>query len=201
MNFNSPIIEKAIESLSSFPGIGRKTAMRMVIHLINSKEDIAFGMSRAISKLKEEIRFCDTCGNVAEEELCGICLNHGREDKTWCIVSDFKDVMAIENTAQYKGVYHVLGGLISPVDGIGPDELNIGNLINRINNQKPDEIIIALSATMEGDTTAFYISRLMKDYDIKVSSISRGISVGGELDYADELTLARSISNRTPYSN
>jgi recombination protein RecR len=201
MNFNSPIIEKAIESLSSFPGVGRKTAMRMVIHLINSREEVAYGMSNAISRLKEEIRFCSQCGNVSEDDLCGICSNTSRDESVWCIVSDFKDVMAIENTAQYKGLYHVLGGLISPVDGVGPNELSINRLLERIKENKPSEIIIALSATMEGDTTAFYISKLLKEFEISVSTISRGISVGGELDYADELTLARSISNRTPYNN
>lgn len=199
MNFNSEIIENAVQSLSSFPGIGKKTALRMVIHLINTDEHTVNQISKSIQKLKTELQFCKQCGNIAEETLCSICKNPLRTEESICVVCDFKDVLAVENTAQFKGKYHVLGGLISPIDGISPDDLNIDKLLERVESENVKEVIIALSATMEGDTTTFYLSKLLKEFDVTISTIARGISVGGEIEYADEITLGRSITNRIQY--
>lgn len=199
MNFNSEILENAVHSLSSFPGIGKKTALRMVIHLINSNEDVVQQISKSILKLKTDLKFCGECGNISESSLCTICANPLRQEESICVVSDFKDVLAVENTAQFKGKYHVLGGLISPIDGVSPDDLNIEKLLERVEKDNIKEVIIALSANMEGDTTTFYLSKLLKSYSVKISTIARGISVGGELEYADEITLGRSITHRVQY--
>ena len=199
MNFNSQVIENAVQSLSSFPGIGKKTALRMVIHLINSNDQSVKQINSSIDKLKTELKSCKECGNISENEICNICTNPLRDSDIICIVCDFKDVLAVENTASFRGKYHVLGGLISPMDGVSPDDLNIDSLLERAENSEVTEIIIALSATLEGDTTTFYLSKILKKFNLKISTIAKGIAVGGEIEYADEITLGRSISNRILY--
>jgi recombination protein RecR len=201
MNFSSKVIENAVNELSKFPGIGKKTALRMVVHLVKTDEINVNKLSDSIIKLRQNLRKCSICANISESEVCQICASSSRNQAIVCVVKDFQDIMAIENTAQYNGVYHVLGGLISPMDGIGPDEINIDLLEKRVSTGKIEELIMALSATLEGDTTVFYISRKLSTYHIKLSAISRGISVGGELEFADEITLGRSITSRIPYSD
>lgn len=196
MEFSSRIIEQAVNEISRFPGIGKKTALRMVLHLIKQESKDVSQLSEAILALKTDLKQCAECGNVADDTLCLICNDKRRDDKLLCIVEDLRDVMAIENTGQYRGKYHILGGLISPIDGIGPEDLNLSELENRIKTKEVEEVILALSANMEGDTTTFYLSRRLKPLNIMVSSLSRGISVGGELEYADEITLGRSIAAR-----
>ena len=200
MNYPSQLIEEAVNELSKFPGIGKKSAVRMVLYLLKQQEHEVNKLGESIIKLRNKIRYCKRCGNVSDNDLCNICNSPKRNQQLICVVEDLRDVMAIENTNQYNGTYHVLGGLISPVNGIGPDTLNIDSLINRIKTEETKEIIMAISATMEGDTTVFYLSKKLKDMDIKISSISRGIAIGGELEYADEITLGRSIALRVPYN-
>lgn len=200
MNYPSKVIEDAVNEFSKFPGIGKKTALRLVLHLLKGDERSITSMSEVVQRLKTDISYCQKCGNIADAKICGICNSHNRVHKTVCLVEDLRDVMAIENTGQYNGVYHILGGLISPIDGIGPEDLRINELLKRIKEDGVEEIIMALSATMEGDTTVFYVSKKLKEQNIKITSISRGISFGGELEYADEITLGRSIVNRIPYS-
>ncbi|TNE79257.1 MAG: recombination protein RecR [Bacteroidetes bacterium] len=199
MNFSSKIIEQAVNEFARFPGIGKKTAMRLVFHLIKRPANELEGLEESIQRIREELVFCSTCGNVSDSETCAICADRSRNHKLICVVEDMRDVMAIENTSQYRGVYHILGGLISPIDGVGPEDLNIDKLEQRIKDQEVDEVIMALSATMEGDTTGFYLSRRLKALGTKVSTLSRGISIGGELEYADEITLGRSIAARVPF--
>ncbi len=199
MNYPSTLIEEAVNELSKFPGIGKKSALRMVLFLLKQEENMVSKMGESIIKLRKEIQFCEQCNNVSDASICNICANTKRDAQTICIVEDLRDVMAIENTAQYHGTYHVLGGLINPIQGIGPDQLQIDNLLTRVKNQEVKEVIMALSATMEGDTTGFYLARKLKQMDVKISTISRGIAVGGELEYADEITLGRSILRRIPY--
>ena len=191
-------IEDAVRALSSFPGIGEKSALRMVLFLIGNEKDLGLGIADKIKSLLESIRFCKSCGNVSDNEECSICLNPLRDRETICLVSDIRDIMAIEQTGHYRGLYHVLGGLISPMEGIGPEDLRIEELMERLGNSECKELIIALSGTMEGETTAYYISNMLRDAPLKVSSLARGISVGAELEYADEITLSRSFANRTP---
>lgn len=198
--FPSKTIENAVDELSRFPGIGKKTATRLALFLLKSNQESVEKLAQAIIDLKTKTRFCETCGNISESERCRICDSHNRNKQVICIVQDFQDIIAIENTGQYNGVYHVLGGLISPLEGIGPDDIAIPALMDRIGKEEINEVVLAISATMEGDTTAFYISKLLKDKHVRVSVISRGISVGGELEYADEITLGRSITNRVPYT-
>lgn len=200
MNLPSKVLEQAVNELSRFPGIGKKTALRMVIHLMKQPEDVTASMAKAILNLKTNLRFCNACHNVSENELCDICNSVNRNKRIICVVKDFQDCISIESTNQYNGTYHVLNGLISPVDGIGPNEINIYSLINRIKNNEADEVIMALSATIEGDTTAFYISKKLKDFNLKITQISRGIAIGGELEFADEITLGRSLIGRTEVS-
>jgi len=200
MNYPSQLIEEAVNELSKFPGIGKKSAVRMVLYLLKQQEHEVTKLGESIIKLRNKIRYCKRCGNVSDNDLCNICNSPKRNQQLICVVEDLRDVMAIENTNQYNGTYHVLGGLISPVNGIGPDTLNIDSLISRIKTEETKEIIMAISATMEGDTTVFYLSKKLKDMDIKISSISRGIAIGGELEYADEITLGRSIALRVPYN-
>jgi recombination protein RecR len=200
MNYPSQLIEEAVNELSKFPGIGKKSAVRMVLYLLKQQEHEVNKLGESIIKLRNKIRYCKRCGNVSDHDLCNICNSPKRNQQLICVVEDLRDVMAIENTNQYNGTYHVLGGLISPINGIGPDTLNIDSLINRIKTEDTKEIIMAISATMEGDTTVFYLSKKLKDMDIKISSISRGIAIGGELEYADEITLGRSIALRVPYN-
>ena len=199
MNYPSQLIEDAVNELSKFPGIGKKSAMRMVLFLLKQKEQDVSKLGDAILKLRSNIQYCSRCGNVSDSALCNICLNPKRDQQVICVVEDLRDVMAIENTNQYNGTYHILGGLISPVNGIGPDSLNIDSFIKRIKTEQTKEIIMAISATMEGDTTNFYIYKKLREYTIAISAIARGVSVGDELEYADEVTLGRSIINRTPY--
>lgn len=199
--FSSRLIEDTVNEFAQLPGIGRKTALRFVLHLMKQDAAKVEKFGETISRLKKEIRHCKQCHNISDHETCEICANPVRDNSTICVVEDIRDVMAIENTSQYKGVYHVLGGIISPMDGIGPNDLNIESLVNRIKDSTTKEVIMALSTTMEGDTTNFYIYKKLKDTAVTVSTIARGIAIGDELEYADEITLGRSIVNRTPYEN
>lgn len=199
MEFPSKLIEEAVNQIAKLPGIGKKTALRLVLHLIKEREENTLSLTDALNKLRLNIRFCAHCHNISDHEVCSICTSHRRDKAILCVVEDAKDVMAIENTAQYNGLYHVLGGVISPIHGIGPADLKIESLVNRVNtpNTEVREVILALSPTMEGDTTAFYINKRIKDVAIKISVIARGVPVGGDLEYADEITLGRSIIGRT----
>lgn len=199
MQFTSAIVEQAVDALAGFPGIGRRTALRMVMYLLQRPEMEVARLADSVLKLKTELKLCNVCGNVSDHETCNVCANPGRNHGLICVVEDFSDQMSIESTSQYNGVYHVLGGLISPMDGIGPDELNIQSLLDRAANGETSEIIMAFSANVEGDTTMYYLARKLRDLPVKVSCISRGISIGGEIGYADEVTLGRSIVNRTEY--
>ncbi len=202
MEYPSKLIEDAVNQVSKLPGIGKKTALRLVLHLIKDKEESTLLLTDALKKLRTGIRFCSRCHNITDTEICAICNSHRRDRSIVCVVENVNDVMAIENTAQFIGVYHVLGGVISPINGIGPAELKIESLVNRLNHGQTEikELILALSPTMEGDTTSFYIHRRIKDLSIKVSVIARGIPVGGDLEYADEITLGRSIIGRTLFN-
>ena len=201
MQYPSKLIEDAVNEISHLPGIGKKTALRLVIHLLKQEKETTLHLSDALVKLRTEVKYCKTCHNISDNETCEICTSHRRDHSVICVVENLPDLMAIENTAQYHGSYHVLGGIISPIDGIGPDDLKIDSLINRVKNKedKIKEIILALSSTMEGDTTSFYLTKKLKNFDLQVSTIARGIPVGGELEYADEITLGRSILSRTTY--
>ena len=201
MNYSSKLLEKAVEEFAKLPGIGKKTALRLVLNLLNREVDDVTRFATAITSLREEIRFCKKCHNISDIEICQLCSNPSRDNSTLCVVEDIRDVMAIENTQQYRGLYHVLGGVISPMDGIGPQHLNIESLIDKVNSGEVKEIIFALSTTMEGDTTNFYIFKRLKETSVKVSTIARGIAFGDELEYADEITLGRSIANRLPYES
>ena len=201
MNYSSKLLEKAVEEFAKLPGIGKKTALRLVLNLLNREVDDVTRFATAITSLREEIRFCKKCHNISDIEICQLCSNPSRDNSTLCVVEDIRDVMAIENTQQYSGLYHVLGGVISPMDGIGPQHLNIESLIDKVNSGEVKEIIFALSTTMEGDTTNFYIFKKLKETSVKVSTIARGIAFGDELEYADEITLGRSIANRLPYES
>jgi len=201
MNLSSKLLENAVEAVSQLPGIGKRTALRLVLHLlkqpINQTEKLTF----ALNTLRSEIKFCKKCHNLSDVEICEICANPNRNSELICVVEDIRDVMAIENTSQYKGLYHVLGGKISPMDGVGPNNLTIESLVEKVKQGGVKEIIFALSSTMEGDTTNFYIYKQLEKYKIKTSTIARGISIGDELEYADEITLGRSILNRIPFEN
>ncbi|HSZ71206.1 MAG TPA: recombination mediator RecR [Cytophagaceae bacterium] len=198
MNIPSKLIEDAVEEVSKLPGIGKKTALRLVLHLIKQDAKATYGLSDALKNLRENITHCTVCHNLSDHSVCSICENkHSRDHKTVCVVEDVRDVMAIENTMQYRGVYHVLGGVISPMNRIGPDQLTIESLLQRLSSGEIEEVILALSTTMEGDTTAFYLSKKIKTLGVKVTAIARGIPLGGELEYADEITLGRSIITRT----
>jgi len=199
MEYPSKLIEDAVNEVSKLPGIGKKTALRLVLHLVKENENRTLALTESLNKLRTQIKFCKTCHNISDDDECGICRSHRRDKTILCVVEDCNDVMAIENTSQYLGIYHVLGGVISPMNGIGPSELKIESLIARLSqkNNEVKELILALSPTMEGDTTAFYINRKLKDLPIKVTSIARGVSVGSELEYSDEITLGRSITGRT----
>lgn len=201
MEFPSKLIEEAVNQISKLPGIGKKTALRLVLHLIKDRQENTFALTEALNNLRSKIRFCSSCNNISDTEICHICTSHLRERSIVCIVEDSRDVMAIENTAQYRGLYHVLGGVISPINGVGPGDLKIESLISRLHNTSEiREVILALSPTMEGDTTAFYINKRIKDLPVRVSVIARGVPVGGDLEYADEITLGRSILARTAWA-
>ncbi|APD05898.1 recombination protein RecR [Flavobacteriaceae bacterium UJ101] len=199
MNYPSKILENAVYEISQLPGIGKRSALRLVLHMLRHEKEDTKRLAFALNQLVEEIKYCKRCHNISDIELCEICANPVRDQYTLCIVEDVRDVMAIENTGQYKGLYHVLGGIISPMDGIGPGQLNIQSLIDRIEKESINEIIFALSSTMEGDTTMFYIYKVLKEVNVKISTIARGISVGDEIEYADEVTLGRSLLNRISY--
>jgi recombination protein RecR len=200
MNFPSKLIENAVEELAKLPGIGRKTALRLVLHLLKSENESTRALATALEKMRSEITYCRTCHNISDSEVCNICANPLRDHSLLCVVSDIRDVIAIENTSQYQGVYHVLGGVISPIEGVGPTDLNINSLVERLPGSGIKEVVLAVSPTMEGDTTAFYITRKLRDLPLKITTIARGVPVGGELEYADEITLGRSILERTSYS-
>ena len=200
--FESGLLETAVNEFAKLPGIGRKTALRLVLYLLRQNEDVALQFGEAIIKLRKEIRYCSECHNISEHEYCSICSNPLRDHSTICVVENVKDVMSIENTHQHNGTYHVLGGLISPMDGIGPQDIEIDSLVTRVASGSVKEVILALSATMEGDTTNFYIFRRLAPYpDVKITMLARGVSVGNEIEYTDELTLGRSIINRTLFSD
>lgn len=198
--YPSTLLERAVNEFSKLPGIGRKTATRLVLHLLRKSEEEVAAFSDAIIRLKREAVYCRECHSISDSEICPICANPSRDHSIICVVENIQDVMAVENTMQFRGVYHVLGGVISPMDGVSPSDLQIESLIGRVASGEVKEIILALSSTMEGDTTNFYIYRKLMQYDVKLSVIARGISVGDELEYADEITLGRSIVNRTPFT-
>lgn len=199
MNFSSKLLEQAVGEFSKLPGVGQKTALRLVLHLLKQPAAEVNRLSESLVCLTRDIRFCTTCYNLSDGETCGVCASPKRDKRLICVVEDTRDVMAIENTNQYQGVYHVLGGLISPMDGVGPSDLYIEPLVERVREGDVDEVILALSATMEGDTTIFYLYKKLRDLGVKISTIARGIAFGGELEYVDEVTLARSIATRVPY--
>ena len=199
--FASSLLESAVSEFSKLPGIGRKTALRLVLHLLRQDEHVAVNFGEAIVRLRKEIRYCRLCHNISEQESCPICANPARDASIICVVENVKDVMSIENTHQHHGVYHVLGGLISPMDGVGPQDIEIDSLVERVRAGGVSEVILALSATMEGDTTNFYIFRRLAEFDVKITMLARGVSVGNEIEYTDELTLGRSILNRTLFSD
>tara|TARA_R110002051_G_scaffold9334_1_gene37096 strand:- start:1819 stop:2493 length:675 start_codon:yes stop_codon:yes gene_type:complete len=199
MEFSSKLLENAVNEMSQLPGIGKRTALRLVLHLLKQPEQQTALLAGSLQKMREEIRFCNNCHNISDTPLCEICANPKRNAAIVCVVEDIRDVMAIENTSQYQGHYHVLGGKISPMDGIGPGELTIRSLVEKVAQGTVEELIFALSSTMEGDTTNFYIFKQMEPYDVTTTTIARGISVGDELEYADEVTLGRSILHRIPF--
>lgn len=201
MNFSSKLLENAVAEFSKLPGIGQKTALRLVLHLLNQDKEDVGRFSHALTRLRNEIKYCKVCCNIADQDICEICAAPKRNRQLICIVEDTRDVMSIENTNQYNGLYHVLGGLISPMDGIGPSDLHIEPLVERLKNNEVTETIFALSTTMEGDTTIFYLHKKLKDFNLQISTIARGIAFGGELEYVDEITLGRSIATRVPYEN
>lgn len=201
MHFSSKLIEEAVNEISKLPGIGKKTALRLVLFLLKEEKESTLALGEALVNLRTKIQYCEICHYIADSKQCSICASPKRDHSIICVVEDIPDIMAIENTAQYFGTYHILGGVISPIEGIGPTDLNIESLIKRIQQQENQvqEIILALSGTMEGDTTAFYITKKLKDYPVKITAIARGVAVGGELEYTDEITLGRSILRRTAY--
>lgn len=199
MNLSSKLLSNAVDEISKLPGIGKSTALRLALHLVNREEEDIDNLLKSIRQLKEDVLFCDKCKSLSDEKICNICSSPNRNPKLLCVVEDIRDVMAIENTGQFKGLYHVLGGKISPVDGVGPNQLNINSLLNRVIKEDINELIFALSATMEGDTTNYYIYRKIKKEGIKFSTIARGVSVGDNLEYTDEITLGRSILKRIPF--
>ncbi len=198
--YPSLLLEKAVGEFAKLPGIGRKTALRLVLHLLRQSEKDVESFSQSVLRMKSEVKYCRICYNISDTEICPICSDPHRDRTTVCVVENIQDVMAVENTQQYHGLYHVLGGVISPMDGVAPGDIEIDSLVRRVEAGGIHEVILALSSTMEGDTTNFYISRKLQSYPVKLSVIARGISVGDELEYTDEVTLGRSILNRTPFS-
>ena len=201
MEYSSKLLENAVNEISQLPGIGKRTALRLALHLLKQPKENTTGLTQALIDFREDINFCSSCHNLSDVPLCEICSNPARDDSLLCVVEDIRDVIAIENTAQFKGFYHILGGIISPIDGVGPKDLNIESLENKVKQGKVKEIIFAMSATMEADTTNFYIYKILAPYNVKTSAIARGIPVGDELEYTDEITLGRSILKRIPYEN
>lgn len=199
--YASRLLDEAVNQLSLLPGVGRKTALRLALHLLRQDESVAVGIGNAIVNLRRDVRYCSVCHNISETEICPICSSPKRDRAILCVVENIKDVLSFENTRQFSGLYHVLGGLISPIDGVGPDQLEINSLVERVKQGGVDEVILALSATMEGDTTNFYIYRRLAETGVKVTQLSRGVSVGNEIEYTDEVTLGRSLVNRTLFSD
>lgn len=199
--YSSKLLEEAVNELSKLPGIGRKSALRLALHLLKQKPMEVEYFGNSIIQMRNNIKHCTKCYNISDTDTCEICASQKRNSSIICVVEDIRDVMAIENTSQFTGLYHVLGGIISPMDGIGPQDLHIEPLVDRIKNDDANEVIMALSTTIEGDTTNFYIYKKLKDFNIEITTIARGVSIGDELEYADEITLGRSILNRTPYSS
>ena len=199
--YPSQLLEKAVAEFAKLPGVGRKTALRLVLWLLRQEDEETEQFAEAVRRLKQEVKYCKTCHNISDTDLCPICADPKRDSSLVCVVENIQDVMAIENTQQYYGLYHVLGGVISPMDGLGPSDIEIDSLVSRVAEGQVKEVILALSPTMEGDTTNFYIFRKLAGYEVKVSVIARGVSVGNELEYTDEVTLGRSIMNRTPFNS
>ena len=197
--YPSRLLENAVNEFAKLPGIGRKSALRLVLHLLRQETEEVNAFGNSLIQLRNEIKHCKICHNISDTETCNICSTASRNNQVICVVENIRDVMSIENTHQFNGLYHVLGGIISPMDGIGPSDLEIESLIKRVQETSPAEIILALSTTMEGDTTNFYIYRKLKNFDIKISTLARGVSIGDELEYTDEITLGRSLANRVPY--
>ena len=200
MEFPSQLVEDAVTEVAKLPGIGKKSALRLVLHLLKEETQTTLRLAESLQDLRNNIKYCESCNSIADDLICRVCASTHRDKSIICVVEETKDVLAIENTNQYFGMYHVLGGVISPIDGIGPGELHLGGLLDRVKDEGVKEVIFALSPTMEGDTTAFYITKKVKEFNVKVSTIARGIPVGGEIEYADEVTLGRSIVARTTYS-
>jgi recombination protein RecR len=201
MEFSSKLLERAVNEMSQLPGIGKRTALRLVLHMLRQPKEQTIALSEALKVMRSDVKFCKSCHNISDVDLCEICSSLNRNSEIICVVEDIRDVMAIENTSSFKGLYHVLGGKISPMDGIGPHDLNIESLVTKVKEGKVKELIFALSSTMEGDTTNFYIYKQIEGYNVFTSTIARGISVGDELEYADEVTLGRSILNRIPFES
>ena len=201
MEFSSKLLERAVNEMSQLPGIGKRTALRLVLHMLRQPKEQTLALSDALQTMRKDVKFCKSCHNISDIELCEICSNPKRKEDIICVVEDIRDVMGIENTSSFRRLYHVLGGKISPMDGIGPHDLNIESLVSKVKEGRVSELILALSSTMEGDTTNFYIYKQIKDYKVTTSTIARGISVGDELEYADEITLGRSIVNRIPFES
>ncbi len=197
--YSSKLLERAVEELSHLPGIGKRTALRLALHLLREDSGVTHNLSDALSKMRDEIRFCKRCNNISDSEFCDICSNPKRDENTVCVVADTRDVLAVENTSQFNGLYHVLGGIINPMEGIGPNDLTISHLIERLKTETVNEIILALPPTVEGDTTGYYLFKLLNPFDLNVTAIARGVAVGNDLEYTDEVTLGRSILNRTPF--
>ena len=198
MIYTSKLIEDAVNAFCKLPGIGKKTALRMVLHLLKEPEDTTKIFTESIAKMRTDIKFCQTCNNIADGDICSICANPSRKKELICVVENFRDLITIENTGQFSGVYHILGGLLSPLEGIGPDQLYINQLLERIRQDQPRELIMALSPTIEGDTTVYYINKLVNNRAILISGIARGVAFGGELEYTDEITLGKAIAKRLP---
>lgn len=201
MNFSSKLLENAVSEMSQLPGIGKRTALRLVLFLLQQPNSQTKDLSNALNELIDHVILCESCHNISDNKICEICISSKRDKKVICVVEDIRDVMAIESTGQFNGIYHVLGGKISPVEGIGPNQLNISSLVKKVNSNQISEIILALSATMEGDTTNFYIYKHLENFEIKITTIARGVSVGNELEYTDEVTLGRSIVKRILFEN
>lgn len=200
-NLPSKLLEDAVHELAKLPGVGKKTALRLVLHILKQEKEDANALGNSIIKLRNEIGYCKICHNISEHETCRICANPERDSSTICVIENIRDFIAIEHTTLYKGVYHILGGIISPMDGIGPNDLNMETLVSKVRDGNIKEVILALSTTMEGDTTNFYIFKRLKEFNVNITTIARGVAIGDELEYTDELTLGRSIMNRMPYES
>ena len=199
--YSSKLLESAVNELSRLPGIGKRTALRLALHLLREDKTTTQNLADALVKMRNDIRFCKRCNNISDTEYCEICSNPRRDENTLCVVEDTRDVLAIENTAQFNGLYHVLGGIINPIEGIGPNDLNLSHLVKRLHSEDIREIILALPATVEGDTTGFYIYKLLNPFEVKITTLARGLAVGNELEYTDEITLGRSLLNRTLFAD